>query len=156
MAALCILAACTKTPLEQALIQAGKNRKELEKVLEYYQNDSLKLRAAQFLIENMPYHYSYQGEELKKYFQYFERFSVSAWRGPTFVRDSIIQKDGKFNFKALDAVYDITSVKADYLIHNIDFSFKVWREQPWGKYVTFENFLEYILPYRIGNEELME
>ena len=31
MAALCILAACTKTPLEQALIQAGKNRKELEK-----------------------------------------------------------------------------------------------------------------------------
>lgn len=54
-----------KTPLEQALIQAGKNRKELEKVLEYYQNDSLKLRAAQFLIENMPYHYSYQGEELK-------------------------------------------------------------------------------------------
>ena len=35
MAALCILAACTKTPLEQALIQAGKNRKELEKVLEY-------------------------------------------------------------------------------------------------------------------------
>ena len=42
MAALCILAACTKTPLEQALIQAGKNRKELEKVLEYYQNDSLK------------------------------------------------------------------------------------------------------------------
>lgn len=156
MAALCILAACTKTPLEQALIQAGKNRKELEKVLEYYQNDSLKLRAAQFLIENMPYHYSYQGEELKKYFQYFERFSVSAWRGPTFVHDSIIQKDGKFNFKALDAVYDITSVKADYLIHNIDFSFKVWREQPWGKYVTFENFLEYILPYRIGNEELME
>lgn len=87
------------------MIQAGKNRKELEKVLEYYQNDSLKLRAAQFLIENMPYHYSYQGEELKKYFQYFERFSVSAWRGPTFVRDSIIQKDGKFNFKALDAVY---------------------------------------------------
>ena len=85
MAALCILAACTKTPLEQALIQAGKNRKELEKVLEYYQNDSLKLRAAQFLIENMPYHYSYQGEELKKYFQYFERFSVSAWRGPTSV-----------------------------------------------------------------------
>ena len=80
MAALCILAACTKTPLEQALIQAGKNRKELEKVLEYYQNDSLKLRAAQFLIENMPYHYSYQGEELKKYYQYFERFSVSAWR----------------------------------------------------------------------------
>lgn len=56
----------------------------------------------------------------------------------------------------MDAVYDITSVKADYLIHNIDFSFKVWREQPWGKYVTFENFLEYILPYRIGNEELME
>ena len=39
--------------LDFALEQAGKNRIELEKVLNYYQNDSLKLEAARFLIRNI-------------------------------------------------------------------------------------------------------
>lgn len=48
--------------LEQALEKSGDNRSELEKVLMHYSQkdaDSLKLRAAVFLIENMPGHYSY-------------------------------------------------------------------------------------------------
>jgi hypothetical protein len=47
--------------LEQALELAGENRPELEKVLSHYsqsQADSLKYKAACFLIENMPGHYS--------------------------------------------------------------------------------------------------
>mgnify|MGYP001164469204 CR=1 FL=1 len=50
--------------LEIALQQAGENRVELEKVLSRYQidpADSLKYRAACFLIENMP----------QCYFRYF-------------------------------------------------------------------------------------
>ena len=39
--------------LEHALSMAGENRAELEKVLEYYKNDSLKLEAARFLIRYM-------------------------------------------------------------------------------------------------------
>lgn len=34
---------------------------ELEKVLVHYKNDSLKLLAAKFLIENMPAYYTYKG-----------------------------------------------------------------------------------------------
>ena len=48
-------------PIEEVLKQAGNNRKELEKVLEHYSKkseDSLKLRAAEFLIINMPGKYS--------------------------------------------------------------------------------------------------
>ncbi|WP_233427019.1 hypothetical protein [Parabacteroides johnsonii] len=44
--------------LEQALSMSGENREELEKVLEYYKNDSLKLEAARFLIRNMQFHFS--------------------------------------------------------------------------------------------------
>lgn len=47
--------------LRQALLLAGENRHELEKVLDHYQSDpadSLKYKAAVFLIENMPGHYS--------------------------------------------------------------------------------------------------
>ena len=36
---------------------AGENRQELEHVLWHYKDDSLKLAAARFLIENMPYHF---------------------------------------------------------------------------------------------------
>lgn len=45
----------------QSLELAGDNRDELEKVLRHYEedkNDSLKLKAAMFLIENMKYHSS--------------------------------------------------------------------------------------------------
>ena len=45
--------------LELALHYAGANRVELEKVLRHYEGDSLKHRAAVFLIENMPYHFGY-------------------------------------------------------------------------------------------------
>lgn len=149
------ISSCTQTPLEEALQAAGDNRGELEFVLHHYRNDSLKLRAAEFLIENMPYHYGYEGKELEKYYRYFERFSMS-WRGPTHVRDSLIAADGYFLFDSLKVAEDITHVDAVYLIRNIDFAFKVWQEQPWGKHIKFEDFLEYILPYRIGTEQLIE
>lgn len=47
--------------LEYALDSAGENRAELEKVLKYYKDDKLKYKAACFLIENMPYYFSYEG-----------------------------------------------------------------------------------------------
>lgn len=40
--------------LERALEQGGSNRPELEKVLPLYAGDTLKLKVARFLIENMP------------------------------------------------------------------------------------------------------
>ena len=47
--------------IEEVLQQAGENHSQLEKVLKHYGKkpaDSLKLRAAEFLIENMPGKYS--------------------------------------------------------------------------------------------------
>lgn len=143
-----------RTPLEDALEKAGTNRKELEKVLEHYQSDSLKYRAAEFLIENMPYHYSYVGKELKKYHSYFKCFAESPWRGPEFIRDSLFKANGIFYPDSLRKVPDLQNIKADFLIQHIDFAFKVWREQPWGHKITFDNFLEFILPYRVGTEGL--
>ena len=61
-------------PLEAALSQAGENRVELEKVLHRYQSnpsDSLKYRAACFLIENMPSYTYYKGKLLEQYLTFF-------------------------------------------------------------------------------------
>ena len=49
----CFMQKTKGVSLEHALSMAGENRVELEKVLEYYKNDSLKLEAARFLIRNM-------------------------------------------------------------------------------------------------------
>lgn len=69
------MAACSQNrsggELEQALKLSGENRNALEAVLDHYKHDSLKYRAACFLIKNMPYHYSqedyYLSPEGEKY-----------------------------------------------------------------------------------------
>ena len=52
-----------------ALKKSGNNCNELEKVLLYYQNDSLRYEAACFLIENMVGHFSNQGSATDFYKQ---------------------------------------------------------------------------------------
>lgn len=62
-----ILVACNSSNskrLEQALLFAGENRGELEKVLTHYENNPEKLEAARFLIRNMPRWYGYEGWQL--------------------------------------------------------------------------------------------
>ena len=68
---LLFVCSCSRSPLEQALRYAGDNRPELEAVLEHYTTvdaDSEKLAAARFLIENMPAHKSYRGNEIHDYY----------------------------------------------------------------------------------------
>lgn len=140
-----------RSNLKSALLKAKDNKTELEKVLVYYMNDSLKYKSACFLIENMAYHSFYDGEELIKYHKYFECIKDRN-NEINNVIDSLISIDGKFNISSLNTKEDIKSISSEYLINNIDWAFKVWKEQPWGKNVTFEQFCEYILPYRVGDE----
>jgi hypothetical protein len=149
-----VFISCKKvTPLEYALGLAGENRPELEKVLEHYAGDSLKYEAARFLIENMPYHYYYTGEELDYKRQYYKLLTeTSNWGGV--VADSLDREVPSKNFKETLFKCDIEEVEFDYLVSNIEWAFKVREEQPWGKNVSFEDFCEYILPYRIGDEDI--
>jgi hypothetical protein len=65
---------CDYKPVHPSLWTIGNNKKEFKKVLDYYSKpeDSLKLRAAEFLIENMDNHFYYQSkneDENDKFFQ---------------------------------------------------------------------------------------
>ena len=145
----------TITPLEVALQSADNNRKELEKVLCHYQKnpaDSLKYKAACFLIENMPFYtYSY-GEQLENYKSYYAWLKVRKGKTAQQVADSVKKVFGPM--KEPQKKRDIMEIDSAYLCHNIDWAFKVWQEQPWGKNISFEIFCEYLLPYRIGDEPL--
>uniref|UniRef100_UPI0026213A4D transglutaminase domain-containing protein n=1 Tax=uncultured Proteiniphilum sp. TaxID=497637 RepID=UPI0026213A4D len=137
------------SPLEEVLILAGSNRNELEQVIAHYKAnpaDSLKLKAAGFLILNMP----------GKYSEYYE----APWEDVATV--NLRWSSSSDKSKVLDTYKmgnpvrrdDVNHITADYLISNIDLAFQVWNDKPWGKYISFDTFCEEILPYRIGTEPL--
>lgn len=141
--------------LEAALRVAESNRSELEKVLRHYQQtpaDSLKYKAACFLIENMPF-YSYSvGKQLDNYKDYYIWLKSDPKKSPEEISDSVKKVYGPIG--QLDRKRDIRMVDSAYLCNNIEWAFKVWQEQPWGKNISFDTFCEYILPYRIDDEPL--
>lgn len=138
---------------------AGKNRNELKKVIRHYSfhpSDSLKRKAAIFLIENMDVHYSYLSES-------WERFQVEL--DTLFCKEEEATKLSK-GFNSLydkyadrlrDIVYlsDLKSISSKFIIYNIEHAFQVWK-MPYCNYLNFNDFCEYILPYRVGVEPISE
>ena len=147
------LMACTaRSPLDLALERAGDNRLELEKVLQHYSGDSQKRKAAEFLISNMPYHFSREG------------FFVNR-DGKRFRPDMRRITDKKAMEECIDSLhaagyrvqerkrYDIHTIGSDFLIRQIELAFEAW-DKPWAREVSFEDFCRYILPYRSQYEML--
>lgn len=141
-------------PLEIALRASAGNRLELEKVLEHYAqrpSDSLRLKAAEFLISQMPGHYSLSGSTVEEYVRRVDSLKFipsvrevlksAIYRYPAIVSDLVVQEDLK-------------CIKADYLIQHIDHLFELWALAPWLEFLKFEDFCDYLLPYRVGNELL--
>ena len=152
-------AACSRTPsdLEQSLRLAGRNRKELVKVLDHYStnpSDSLKLKAASFLIENMRWHYSYGGEYMDAYVRSIDSVFASSPFEVRLALYSLPEENPDLRQK-LEIVPDVRQMSADYLIYNIDLSFKIWQESSWLRELHFDSFCEYLLPYRLGKEPLL-
>lgn len=54
--------------------------------------------------------------------------------------DSIRRMYGPFSLDSLQYCKDVVTVDSAYLCNNIDWAFKVWQEQPWGKNVSFADF----------------
>jgi hypothetical protein len=135
--------------INEVLFMAGDNRNELEKVLKHYgQNpaDSLKLRAAGFLIVNMPGKYSLEYEAP------FENVVAVYMRWDDIGDRQLVNEAHGLDREIVRE--DVKYITGDYLINNIELAFKVWNEQPWGKDVPFDVFCEEILPYRVAFEPL--
>jgi hypothetical protein len=154
-----VLTSCKqRNYLEEALVSSGENRPELEKVLAHYQDNPLKLRAAQFLIENMPGHYSYEEpNELTRYYHeidsVYEMYIDSAKATLSILYEAI---SAKYDVKKLKQVPDIKYLTSNYLIDNIDRSFDVWQNGEWATHVGFDDFCEYLLPYKCEEGECLD
>jgi len=135
--------------IQEALSEAGDNHGQLEEVLQHYGKnpaDSLKLKAAQFLIANMPGKYS------EYYDTPWQNIASALYRW-----NDIPNKEElltKHNWGELKIEEDVKFITSEFLINNIEMAFKMWKEQPWGKNISFDIFCEEILPYRVGKEPL--
>lgn len=135
--------------LRYALRQAGDNRAQLEAVLEHYKDDPEKYAAACYLIENMPAHYSYRGDDILRYYETALPILKSG-KSPELQRDTLIEiSDRDFPGLKKNLVTDIDIITSDFLIYSIDHAFKQWKERPWASHLTFEEFCEWLLPYKI-------
>lgn len=147
--------------VRMALKAAGANRPELEGVLEHYATlgDTLKYRAACFLIGHMPGKHSvvpsdpqdpyidllcgrYDGEEPEAWEARYSRFG--------FLVDSV----SRIRRPQRKIVRDVDAVTCAFLVNDIDLAFAAWERRKAVSDVPFDVFCEYVLPYRIGSEPL--
>lgn len=149
--------------VESALLSAGKNKENLTEVLDYYRNtDRQKYAAACYLIANMPYHRSKSLLSISTaYMEYFKKTdSINQVVPNAHSNDSIRQiLADKYSTLPLPeqkpGKEDIEILTKDFLIHTIDAAFEEWHKSPLLKNLSFEEFKEWILPYRTTDEALI-
>lgn len=161
----CCVSCMNRDPLKQALSLAGENRQELEKVLEHYRDEPLKRKAAEFLIANMPGFYSLDSVGLSVSSPLYEEYDLIGkkfnyettyeWGKAV---DSLWQRhsDKQHNASFAHRQNDIEILKASRLISEIDLAFKAWGENVYTRNCSFDDFCEYILPYRRKNESVVD
>lgn len=142
--------------LEYALKMSRENRHELEKVLKHYsinKNDSLKLKAAKFLIENMTYHSSISGSYIDNHIKIVDSIYNDV---PIETRYFLYKLPEKIDSSKIEIKRELNIhiITADFIISNIENSFNIWQNSPCFTTVSFDDFCEYILPYKIDNEPL--
>lgn len=152
---LLLTASCTQDSMyiHYALRAAGKNKSELKAVLRHYRTidkDPEKLRAAKYLIANMPAHYSYRDTAAIN--SYYRKALEILGTGPSpdWQRDTLRQiGDREYAGLTRNIIPDVEVITADYLIYSIDRAFHEWRTRPWSRHLTYNEFQDWILPYKV-------
>lgn len=139
--------------LYYALRAAGNNKSELKAVLKHYRTvdkDPEKLKAAKYLIANMPAHYSYRDTAAIN--SYYSKALEILGTGPSpdWQRDTLRQiSDTQYAGLSRDIISDVEVMTADYLIYSIDRAFTQWHAKPWATHLTYNEFRDWILPYKV-------
>lgn len=134
---------------------AGDNRVELEKVISHFVDDPdpLKYRAAKFLIDNMSGLYYNVGPAVDAN----DSLYLATAGEPQNLRTKIFNSNvSHFNKMHSEIVYDLKTIKSDYLINVIEEACAMWNKSPWHEEYDDSLFFEYVLPYRIYHESIKD
>lgn len=128
------------------------NSPEIERVLAYYKKNMPKQKAAIFLIQNMITKSYLSGNKVSGFHQFID--SVYQIKQEEYYEKTIYKEyenRQKYRSELFKSNSDLQTLRSDFIIKHIDEAFDVWN-RPWNSHLTFEEFCELILPYRIGNE----
>ncbi|MFD0989793.1 hypothetical protein ACFQ1R_06780 [Mariniflexile jejuense] len=148
------------------LSKAGNNKAEFIKVLEHFKSDTLKFKAASSLISNISFHSfknNYEdyndlidflhNERLKQMEDGIEEKKIRDFVRKTFEKASAsVYQLNRGKKHAL--ISDIDILKSDFLIENIELAFEAHNKLPKKYQSNFEDFVKYVLPYRVSSEPL--
>jgi len=140
----------------ESLEEAGSNKRELLKVLYHYKDYPLKLEAASFLIAFMPDHCfadvslvdSLGNPVAMNVMDFDTALEVQAYI------DSLETQIGDLRYKLIEKREDVETISADLLITHIDIAFLAYETLSWTSQYSWDDFREYILPYRGSSEPL--
>ena len=155
-----IAVSCTaKIPgkVEKNLETMGNDASAFKKLINHYQSedrDKRKLQAVYFIINNILPHHYYTSDSLKQFDKYLEFIGEADIKERHWKWDSLGKKNIKVVYKDIRVNYDYKTITADYLIKNIDEAFSIWERSPWKDDFTFDEFCNYILPYRSDEEPI--
>ena len=131
---------------------------ELRRTLsEHYSADAEKRRAATWLLDNMPYHGTVRSPLQDEYYNRLTAIEHStAYPECEPLIYALADSVYGVQEKGFERVADADAVTAEYLIGNIDHAFDRWRNGSFARHLSFGEFCEWLLPYRLTNENLCE
>ena len=117
-------------------------------------SDSLKYKAAMFLVNNMEYHATTSSEALRTYYSKLadieKKYRYPECKAYIYALADSVRAMGNDSFTQ---VLDDKFVSCQYLIDNIDDAFEKWQKGNFAKHLNFDEFCEYLLPYKLTNEQ---
>lgn len=126
----------------------------IKEVLSHYENkDSDLIAASKYLLDNAPYHFSKVSDSLTDYYSRLSKIN-SKFKFPDCKDEIASLYDSIDTNIELKTVNDTSLLTTTYIINNIDSAYRCWKEGDYSKHVSLNQFCEYLLPYRIGNEQL--
>lgn len=136
------------------IVNAGYHDKYREVIEKFcsHSEDSLKYKAAIFLINNMDGHSSPGGDGISNYVSMIKTLPPRADIGK--LANCWRQCHQGNNITKM--VNDSSFISSKELISNIEDAYTTWMKSPWKKDVPFDNFCRYILPYKVMDEYVVD
>lgn len=127
------------------------NQLKISSLARIDKKDTLKIKAVNFLLENLKYHYSINGARTMKTVKVIEKYADDEIR-LTEELENLNKNDGAFKI----IVSDLSQISDTYLISDVELALKSYSNYKWSNNISFFDFCNYILPYRVENEPLSD
>ncbi|MDR0332952.1 MAG: hypothetical protein LBI15_05755 [Dysgonamonadaceae bacterium] len=116
----------------------------------YTPQDSLKQKAIRFILSNIDSHHSDIPIFINRLTEKETPFDLASIENDIVLMQTLEELNLRPSFKMTS---DTSLINNDFLIRDIELAFSLWNKYPWANEVSFNIFLNYLLPYKIYGEE---